>query len=228
MSSGSYFIIYRKHNKKKVSDDVLNALKEEYRKSNNSSFSAVQNKDLDDFPVLMNSSFKVDAFDENDCSVWYDKDGHVYDKLLEFHFGSSFTCLKDKFRTNAYKYSESSVIISRNEAEKMLQAIEYVLSEEYSKRFEDILDNEYVDIFGRGFSPYDERFIKSHGKIYIDKECDSWTASIGDYQWNVEIEESDNDVKSNLKRMRSCLRAFLDAESYEWNGHELVLEYSTY
>ena len=230
MSSGSYFTIYRKHNRKTVQDDVLNAIKEQYRMSNRESFSTHQEKDLDDFPVLMHASFKAGSCNEDsdECSTWYDKDGYVYDKLLEFHFGSSFTCLKDKFRTNPYKYSESAVIVSRSEAEKMLQAVEYLLSEDYNRSFEEILNNEYVDILGRGFSLYDDRFVKPRDKVYIDKEGHGWTASFGDYQYDVETAENDNDIRFSLKRMRSCLRAFLDAECYEWNGYELVLEYSTY
>ena len=152
----------------------------------------------------------------------------MHDKLLEFHFGSSFTALKDKFRTNAYVFSESSVLISRSEAEKMLQAVEYILSENYSREFEDILNNEYVDLLGNGFSRFDDRFIKSRDKMYVEKDCDGWTVSFGDYQWDVETHECDEEIKSNLKRVRTCLRAFLDAECCSWDGHELVLEYSTY
>lgn len=228
MSSGSYFTIYRKHTNKKVAQDVLDALKEQYRKSNQSSFSS-SSKDPDDFPILMHASFKSELQeDDENCSVYYDKDGVVHDKLLEFHFGSSFTCLKEKFRTNAYVFSESSVIVSKAEAEKMLQAIEYVLSEDYSKKFEDILDNEYVEVFGRGFSKFDDRFSSSSEKVYIDKNDDSWALSFGDSQWEAEIQRDDEDTCFSLKRVRSCLRAFLDAESYEWSGQELVLEYSTY
>lgn len=228
MSSGSYFTIYMKHTKKKVAQDVLDALKEQYRKSNQNSFSS-SSKDPDDFPILMHASFKSELQeDDENCSVYYDKDGVVHDKLLEFHFGSSFTCLKEKFRTNAYVFSESSVIVSKAEAEKMLQAIEYVLSEDYSKKFEDILDNEYVEVFGRGFSKFDDRFSSSSEKVYIDKNDDGWTLSFGDSQWEAEIQRDDEDTCFNLKRVRSCLRAFLDAESYEWSGQELVLEYSTY
>ena len=161
-------------------------------------------------------------------NVGEDKDGFVHDKLLEFHFGSSFTALKDKFRTNAYVFSESSVLISRSEAEKMLQAVEYILSENYSREFEDILNNEYVDLLGNGFSRFDDRFIKSRDKMYVEKDCDGWTVSFGDYQWDVETHECDEEIKSNLKRVRTCLRAFLDAECCSWDGHELVLEYSTY
>lgn len=228
MSSGSYFTIYRKHTKQTVSLNALDVVKDEYRKSNQNEFSASSNK-IDDFPVLMHASFKSSPQEsDEDCSVYYDKDGYVYDKLLEFHFGSSFTCLKEKFRTNPYVFSESSVIVSKNDAEKMLQAIEYVLSEKYSKEFEDVLSNEYVEVFGNGLSAFDDRFNKPHEKVYLDKEGDNWTVSFGDSQWSAEIHECDEEIRFNLKRARNCIRAFLDAECYEWNGHELVLEYSTY
>lgn len=228
MSSGSYFTIYRKTSRS-VQADVLEAVREEYRKSNASSLSTSSSEDKDDFPVLMNTNFKseLQEIDER-CNEYIDKDGVVHEKLLDFHFGSSFTCLKDKFRTNPYKFSESSLIISRDEAEKMLQAAEYVLSENYSKKFEDILSNEYVELFGRGLSAFDDRFREKTQRIYIDKEGRGWTVSFGDSQWAAEIAEEDDDARFNLKRVCSCIRAYLDAETYEYNGMSLVLEYSAY
>ena len=227
MSSGSYLTLYRKHVNKKVSSDVLDAVKEQYKKSNESCFST--SKKSDDFPLLMHASFKPEPQEsDEDCDTYYDKDGIVHDKLLEFHFGSSFTALKDKFHTNAYIFSKSSVLISKNEAEKMLQAVEYILSKKYSREFEDILNNEYVDLLGNGLSYFDDRFIQCREKIYVDKDGENWVVSFGDYQCNAETNECDEEIIFNLKRVSICLKAFLDAECYSWNGHELVLEYSTY
>lgn len=229
MSSGSYFTIYRKHSKKQAPAEEIDRLKEEYRKSNYSSVSTSAGKNEDDFPVLMHASFKNELQeDDEECNTYYDKDGFIYDKLLEFHFGSSFTCLKDKFRTNPYVFSDSALIISKTEAEKMLQAVDYVLSEKYSKDTEDILNNEYVERFGSGLSSFDDRFMKHRDRVYIDKEGHGWTLSFGDPQFDAEIAECDADARFNLKRMHSCLRAFVDAESNEYSGNELVLEYSVY
>ena len=227
MSSGSYLTLYRKHINQKVSSDVLDAVKEQYKKSNESCFSV--SKKSDDFPLLMHASFKPEPQEsDEDCSTYYDKDGIVHDKLLEFHFGSSFTALKEKFRINSYIFSESSTLISKSEAEKMLQAIKYILSKNYNREFEDMLSNEYVNVFGNGLSFFDDRFIQHNDKVYIDKDGENWVVSFGDYQWNAEINECDEDIIFDLKRVSTCLKAFLDAECYEWNGHELVLEYSAY
>ena len=229
MSSGSYFTIYRKHTGKKAADDVLEAVKEQYRASNRNEQGFSTSKSIDDFPVLMDASYK--AYSQESCeynSTYYDKEGYVYDKLLEFHFGSSFTCLKEEFHTDAYTFSKSAVLVSKAEAEKMLQAVEYLLSEEYSKKVESILSNKYIELFGRGLSSFDTRFTKLRSKMYIDKDGAGWTVSFGDYQLEAEIAECDDDIMFSLKRMRACFRAFLEAESYEWSGQELVLEYSTY
>ena len=230
MSSGSYFTIYRKHTSNKVAQDVIDALKNEYVLHNkeNSLFRDDKTKE-DDFPLLMHASFKAShVIEDSSSNAYYDADGYVHDKLLDFHFGSSFSCLKDKFRLNAYKFNESSTLISKNEAEKMLQAIEYVLGEEYSKKFEQVMDNEYVELFGNGYSLFDDRFSKVHKPIYIDKRSEGFAVHFNDYGLDAEVAESDNDMKFNLKRVRACLFAFLNAEECPWDNEELILEYSAY
>ena len=232
MSSGSYFTIYRKHKDVVASIETLDKIKEEYKKSDERLFKDIEkassNEKLD-LPVLMHESFTASPYDDAERNYnYYDKDGHLHERLLEFHFGSSFTALKEHFRLNAYRFSESAVLISKNEAEKMLQAVNYILNGNYSKSFEDVLNNEYVEILGDGYSPFDDRFKKNRENIYIDKHDESYTVTFGDAQWDREIAETDNDIVFSLKRVRSCLQAFLDAESYEWESTSLVLEYSAY
>ena len=230
MSSGSYFTIYRKHKDIIVPANKLDKIKEEYKKSDESLFKRTNEETSSndiDVPVLMHESFTASPYDDAERNYnYYDKDGHLHERLLEFHFGSSFTILKEHFRLNAYRFSESAVLISKNEAEKMLQAVNYILNGNYSKSFEDVLNNEYVEILGDGYSPFDDRFKKSRENIYIDKHDESYTVTFGDTQWDREIAETDSDIVFSLKRVRSCLQAFLDAESYEWESTSLVLEYS--
>ena len=178
----------------------------------------------------MHDGFLADfSASKSKSSIYYDEKGFRYDKLLEFHFCSSFTCLKDKFNLDSYILSKSSIFINKDEAAKILQAIEYILGNEYSKRLEDILSNEYINILGHGYSLFDNRFNKHKDKIYIDKNgSDGYILSVGDDSYDLEIAECDDDVKFSLSRAASCLHAFFDAEANEWNGYELVLEYSAY
>lgn len=235
MSSGSYFTLYRKCKNISISQDALDALKNEYFLANkndvfnNSSDEEEMKKDM---PLLMHKSFKVDpqAREAVEKSFeYYDANGIRHDKLVEFSFNSSFTCLREKFNLNPYKHSHSSVLVSKDEAKKMLQAIEYVLGEDYSKKFEQVLNNEYVSMFGNGYSPFDNRFSNVKHPIYIDKDSDScYTVKFNDYGLDQEIAESDSDVVFNLSRVQSCLHAYLDADEDTWDGEELVLEYSAY
>ena len=230
MASGSYFTIFRKSKSITLPADKLEALKAEYMKLNDNIFPKEDGKSCN-IPLLMQEDFVYSEYglDKARSNNYYDKDGVLHEKLLTFDFCSTFTCLKEKFNLNAYKNDECSAMISQDEARKMLQAIKYVLSGEYSKKFEDILNNEYVQLFGDGYSLFDNRFSKHKDKIYVDKDSnDGYSISFGDDGWDAEIAESDDDIIFNLKRTRSCLQAFLDAECYEWDNFELVLEYTAW
>ena len=237
MSSGSYFTMYRKKSQCKASQDVLDALKNEYFLSNKSCGIFKDSKDEDemkkDIPLFMDSEFKASAmsYDEDikKTNIYYDKDGIVHEKLLDFHFGSSFTCLKEHFGLNPYKLSQSSVVVSTADAEKMLQAIEYVLGEDYSKKFENVLNNEFVKMFGDGYTPFDNRFKTAHRPIYVDKDDDDgYTVTFNDQLLDDESAEFDDGIKLHLCIAKACLLAYLNAEVYSYRGEELVLEYSAY
>lgn len=231
MSSGSYFTLYRKNTRECVASSVVDALKNEYYLSNKKGiFGDKQDEDVlkKDIPVLMHSDFKADSIDTGKSDIYYDAEGYEHKLLLEFHFGSVFTCLKEHFRLNPYKFSESSVLVSKAEAAKILQAVEYVIGEEYSKKFEDVLGNEYVSLLGESYTPFESRFRSTKTPIYIDKEGHSYVVNFGDYCSDREVIESDNDIKYNLGKLRACLLAFLNAEECSYNGEELVLEYTAY
>lgn len=229
MSSGSYFTLYRKCTKVKASSEVLDALKNEYFLANKKDLFA-GNKDDKALPLLLHAGFKADfaALEENKTDVYYSEDGTKHVRLLDFHFGSTFTALKEHFNLDPYRVNQTSIFISKADAKKILQAIEYILSEDYDKKFEKILDNEFVKILGEGYSLFDNRFKESKNPIYIDKEGRGYTVNFGDSVYEAEISESDDDVKFNLCRTRACLLAFLNAEESTWDGEELVLEYSAY
>ena len=236
MSSGSYFTLYRRYNKEKAPSEVLDAIKNEYFLANKKDcFGAKQDDEAmkKDLPILMDAGFKSDHSErEQDSSkidVYYDADGVKHVKLLEFSFCSTFTALKEHFNLNPYSFKQSSTLISKLEAEKILQAIEYILGEEYSKKFEAVLNNEYIKILGDGYSPFDTRFSKAKDPIYIEKSSrGNYTVNFNDYTFDAERAESDSDVVFSLNRTRACLLAFLNADESSWNGEELVLEYSAY
>ena len=231
MSSGSYFTLYRKCTKVKASSEVLDALKNEYFLSNKKDLFA-GNQDDKALPVLLYAGFKADfaerEAEENKTDVYYSEDGTKHVKLLDFHFNSTFTALKEHFNLDPYRISHQSIFISKSDAKKILQAIDYILGEDYDKKFEKILDNEFVKILGEGYSCFDNRFKSSKDPIYIDKEGHGYTVNFCDSAYEAETSESDDDVKSNLCRTRACLLAFLNAEESTWDGEELILEYSAY
>lgn len=231
MSSGSYFTLYRKCTKVKASSEVLDALKNEYFLANKKNlFSG--NKNDKTLPLLLHARFKADftapKAEDNKTDVYYSEDGTKHVRLLDFHFGSTFTALKEHFNLDPYRVNQTSIFISKADAKKILQAIEYILSEDYDKKFEKILDNEFVKILGEGYSLFDNRFKESKNPIYIDKEGRGYTVNFGDSVYKAETSESDDDVKFNLCRTRACLLTFLNAEESTWDGEELVLEYSAY
>ena len=231
MSSGSYFTLYRKCTKVKASSEVLDALKNEYFLANKKDLFA-GNKDDKVLPLLLHAGFKADftaqKAEDNKTDVYYSEDGTKHVKLLDFHFGSTFTALKEHFNLDPYRVNQTSIFISKADAKKILQAIEYILSEDYDKKFEKILDNEFVKILGEGYSLFDNRFKESKDRIYIDKEGRGYTVNFGDSVYEAETSENDDAIKFNLCRTRACLLAFLNAEESTWDGEELVLEYSAY
>ena len=234
MSCGSFFTIYRKNKTNIVSKEIIDALKNEYYLLNkNHSFLKTNDKNDDklknDIPILMNANLKHNSVEDSNDYIFYDCDGVTYTKLLDFHFISTFSCLKKEWNLNPYYFKSSSKLVSKNEAEKILQAIKYVLSEKYSKEFEDILSNEYVEIFGEDYSPFINRFINHKHPIHIDKDGPGhYVIEFDDNSYNVEIAECDACAKSNMERVKICIEAFLQTEIYSWNNEDLVLEYSVY
>ena len=234
MSSGSYLTIYRKQQGQDAPKEVLDALKNEYYLSNKRGIFGKDAEDeqklKEDIPLLLDAEFKSErhGIDDTPNYVFYDHSGAKHEKLLNFCFGSTFTTLKDHFHLAPYSWNRCSTFISKSEVEKMLQAINYVLSENYSRQFEQILSNEYVELFGQDYSPFQKRFSKMSEPLHIDKDEDGFIVKHGDYGYDAEIAECDADVVYSLKKLRACFEAFLQAEDNSWDKQELVLEYSVY
>lgn len=169
MSSGSYFILYRKYNVK-ASDDVFNALVNRYVSHNKSNRFDKKTDDIGkDLPLVLDLNFdiKESEYDEN-TKTWKDiKDYSIegqrkqyqailsvdrtyVDELFTWHFCSSFTCLKNEWNVDPYSNVKSKFIVDRLLAEKILQACNYLLSEKWSTGFEKILNNEWIKILSTG------------------------------------------------------------------------------
>lgn len=231
MSSGSYITIYRKLRKNVVAKDKLDAIREEYYKSNKGTcFNACDNEESlrADMPILLEDGFSAEQPYGSQTQLFYDKDGVEHFKLLSFHFLSSFTCLKEHLNLNPYTRSRASAIISAKDAKDMLQAAKYVLSGEYSRKFEEILSNDYVELFGEDYPPYVRRFKKSAEPIYVEREERNFKIVRGDYNFEEEEAECTARAKHSLETLAACLEAFMRAECYDFDGEELVLEYSAY
>ena len=233
MSSGSYLTIYRKHHDEPISHEVVESVANEYFLANKKELFGSKKDDeqlKDDIPILMDLKYKSEHSYLDDIAhyEYVDINGFKYGKLLEFHFGSSFSCLKDEFSLDAYSFKRCSTFISKHDAEKMLQAINYILSNNYNKEFENVLSNKYVKVFGEDYSPFANRFSNNNEPIYVDKNAGNFKITYGDYEYDAEIAEDDANVEFNLKKAKSCLDAFLQAEDNSWDKQELVLEYSVY
>lgn len=231
MSSGSYMTIYRKLHKNVVSKDKLDAIREEYYKSNKSAcFNADRSEELlrADVPILLEDGYKAEQHCCGQSQLFYDKDGVKHIKLLSFHFSSSFTCLKEHWNLNPYTHSQESVIVSANDVKNLLQAAKYVLSGEYSKKFEEILSNDYVELLGKDYPPFAHRFRTAAEPIYIEREGRNFKVVRGDYGFEDEEADCTSYAKHALETLVACLEAFVRAECYDFDGEELVLEYSAY
>lgn len=234
MASGSYFTIYRKLNKS-VPNETLDKIKNEYFESNKANLfdsSKPENELKEDIPLFLDPTFKSTSIDDGNSNyIYYNSDdGKEYLQLLTFDFISTFSCLKEHWDLNPYSYKRATKVVSKVEAAAMLQAIKYVLGGKYSQEFEDILSNEYVDLFGNGYSPYDNRF-KAHDNspVYFDRnDDDGFIITKGDDGIAAEIAESDADAKWNLEHTKIALETYLHASEYCSNDNGLVLTYTAW
>lgn len=96
------------------------------------------------------------GFDDIPDIAYYDKCTYV-DKntmellttLTECDFTSSFTSLIEYYYLSYYTESgrKDRVVITAETARNMLQAVKYLMYEDYSKRLEEILNNEWIEVF---------------------------------------------------------------------------------
>ncbi len=102
--------------------------------------------------VITPNFIKLDEFGEY-ISV---KDKHIYIDIMNMHFLTEFSVLKDEF--NLYSNSNAGQVeIDINTANELLTAVNYLLGKNYSDQFEIILNNYYVKLLGELLPSYQYR-----------------------------------------------------------------------
>jgi hypothetical protein len=172
MSRGSTFVILRKD--KPTAKVTENQVMEQYNSWYNAAGEQLK------FETLPELSYY-------NCYSYVDKKSlELLTKLVESDFNSSFTSLIEYYNLSYYQTDSRSdrVVINVSTARSMVQAIKYLLYEDYSKRTEALLDNEWIDVFGEDCIPYRE--------------------------WKDEMDyEDEDDSQWCLKRLRQILETYL-------------------
>jgi hypothetical protein len=102
--------------------------------------------------VITPNFIKLDEFGEY-ISV---NDKHIYIDIMNMHFLTEFSVLKDEF--NLYSNSNAGQVeIDINTANELLTAVNYLLGKNYSDQFEIILNNYYVKLLGELLPSYQYR-----------------------------------------------------------------------
>lgn len=231
MASGSYFTLYRKYTTK-ASESVVSFLKnqylEEYKKSCLSKKTVEEH--LKDLPKVLDFAYgkKETEYDES-TKTWKDvrdysidgrrlkyqslllSDNSYVDELLTWHFCSSFTCLKEEWNLDSYVGSRSQYELSKLEAEKILQACDYLLSGNWSDDFEKILNNRWINILSEGNNS------DSYWKYVYRNDKKSLKEIPRDEQESAEYD---------IKRLRHVLDTFTSAD--EDLDDKLILIYTAW
>lgn len=203
MSSGLIFNLIKKTDKT-VSDKVYNDIKHRYDEN----YESYSIKSEITYPILFQlHKDESEKYNYPNLGIYVGKDDkRIYHDLIEQSFTSCMNFLKPEL--DLFTYTDIR-FISVAKAERMVQALKYILSEKYSNEFEDILNNHYIQIFGDEYVPYICRYQKS--KRFTDDEYYG--------------------LKHSYKRLMAFLENFVycyDEMTYISNGDELMLIVSGY
>ena len=159
MSRGSTFDILRKDkNPKKVTESQVMSAYEGWRDISGSSLG------FSDLPTI--------AYYETNTYV-HKPSLELLTVLVEATFTSSFTSLIEYYNLSYYAEAgkKDRVVISPETARSMLQALRYLLYEDYSERTEAILDNEWIEVLRMNCNTY---LSWKFGEDYPDDEDSIW------------------------------------------------------
>lgn len=193
MSRGSFFILLRENNT--INDNELLLFKQSYlNKINENSY---EKYTLD--------NFNFNQFICLDDYIYIDTINKIkYTELFNLHFISTFSYLKEYWNMSEFNNNPQKVI-NTNIAKLLLQAIDYILSENYNKQFENILNNQYVNVLASDYPPY-YKFV--HNENSYNNEDEFW----------------ENETISHLTRMKIIINTFLEIK----DDYKLKLIYEVY
>ena len=159
MSRGSTFVILRKD--KPAIKVTENQVMEQYK----------------DWYNVIGEQMKFETLPEisyYNCYSYVDKKSmELLTKLVETDFNSSFTSLIEYYNLSYYQADSrcNRVVITASTARSMLQALRYLLYEDYSERTEAILDNEWIEVLRMNCNTY---MGWKFGEDYPDDEDSIW------------------------------------------------------
>lgn len=200
MSSGSVLNILRSNKKHKhtVRNKIINNKIEEF-KSNLAGLVSAENIIIPNY--LM--------FEDNMDVMLSIKDKQYFNILLDAHFSSQFTELKDEYNLNPYN-GTNQVVIDIHTAKEMLQAIKYLLSRNYSLGIEDILDNYWISVFSELLPSY-------------------YTQNITDSEFINENKDIEQEGKYILTKFKTVLETYILLVNENCcNEYQYILLYSAY
>ena len=145
--------------------------------------------------------------------------------LASFFFGRCFSSLREYYNLNTSKISTCTAFISKEDARRILQAIKYLLSGNFSDEVEDLLDNEFIKVLGENYPKWSMRKFKDELRFYVDKNGeDSWSITLGDPEGKRDEVEENSSEEHMLKKLECCLQSALDIET-SYNGlDDIVIE----
>ena len=184
MSRGSYFELLKESKDQKRGAEICRACKAK----------AVEDETE---PTFWKKREKRRFFPNGDWDFVLDeKDGTCYDSILHLEFNSIFSDLREHYDNteNLDSYGNDRHVISRDEAVEMVRAIDYILLGKYDKGFEEVMGNEFVDIFGN-----------------LDREYSLWKYRQM-FPEDTEYRGADlDDLRSSLREIRTILDSYLIA-----------------
>lgn len=217
MSQSSYMTLFRKYNCK-ISNDVLSEIIAKCNENAQLENGKTKQIVVPEIMKVMQFSNDKECLDKQlDINakrsefLYINKEGTYLDKLMSWSFSSEFTCIKDEFNLNPFDLNLKYKLIDNALAYKMHIACKYLLSKKWSDDFEEILDNEWIDIIGNNnMLSYFEYSFRKDSK-FLDEAKDSEDFIL---------------IKYNIKRLKNALDVYLNCYHEYDMYNNLVLVYS--
>lgn len=145
MASGAYFMIVRKYNKQYTRDE-LEAMRDAWL---NERVDWAGNKDINSI-----ARWEHIALDNGLNGMVDTVTGKTYLEIARFDFNSSIGPIAESLGVSAYPVSSSASELSRGAISGLGEAIRYLLSEDYSTTFEEVMRNPFIEGIDGCYGPY--------------------------------------------------------------------------